>query len=151
MLGEQRWVWATLGAIFLIFSIHFSPALRRIFSYRYAVFFGSISFPVYLIHSFFMRTVLVWIIHGFIPQTLGFMTYVYDAIGMVLWMGLLIRVSVLWRDRIDASFGVFTEWIENVMLGKRSLMEPIRTVQEKVPNFYHVTQPADCEQKESKV
>jgi peptidoglycan/LPS O-acetylase OafA/YrhL len=151
MIGEQRWVWATLGAIFLIFSIHFSPRLRRIFSYHHAVFFGSISFPVYLIHSFFMRTVLVWIIHGFIPQTLGFMTYVYNAIGMIVWMALLIRVSMFWRDRIDGWCAVFTEWIEDVMLGKKSLMELAQAILEKVPNLSRGAQPVDTEQKESKV
>src|SRR5271155_1673306 len=80
---HYRWAYTQIGAIFLIFAIHFSPLLRRIYSIRPAVFFGSISFAVYLTHSFLMRSVLVWVVHGVLPQS-------SDDVGWLIWVFLRI-------------------------------------------------------------
>jgi hypothetical protein len=79
-----------------------------------------------------MQTTLVWTIYGLIPRFPLFTHTVLNAIAMVLWMALLTYLSVLWRDRIDASCAVFTQWIEDIMLGKRQLLGDISISREKV-------------------
>jgi hypothetical protein len=73
-----------------------------------------------------MRTVLVWIIYGIIPQSPWALRMLLGAIGMVSWLAGVMFLSVLWRDRLDAAAGVFTQWVEEVCLGKKSLMGSVR-------------------------
>jgi hypothetical protein len=47
-------------------------------------------------------------------------------IGMVGWLAGVMYLSVLWRDRLDAAAGVFTQWVEEVCLGKKNLMGSVR-------------------------
>jgi len=92
-----------------------------------------------------MRSVLVWIVHGLIPQSeegwrrisnqhettlesagyafpiglsFSFLTASATVIAFVLWLGLVMYLSKLWRDHIDGYCARFTQWIEDVMLGK---------------------------------
>jgi peptidoglycan/LPS O-acetylase OafA/YrhL len=109
----------------LIFAIHFSPSLRRIFSHPYAVFFGSISFPVYLIHAFLMRSVLVWVIYGMVPEGPLFLRYFLNAAAFVGYLGMVTWLSVLWRDRIDSACVLITQWVEEVVVGKKTIIGSI--------------------------
>lgn len=123
--GELRWAYSYVGGLLLILSIHFTPRLRQVLSFRYAVFYGSISFPVYLIHSFLMRTVLVWVVYGLIPESPWLIRAVLNTIAFVVWMTLLTYLSVLWRDKVDVSTGVFTQWVEDIMVGKKTILGSI--------------------------
>lgn len=105
--------------------MHFSPILRSIFSVRWAVFLGSVSFAVYLIHSFLMRSVLTWVIHGLIPQfaTAGLISFTLRAIAFPAWMLMVIVLATIWRNRVDSWAGLLTVWVEEVMLGKRGIWD----------------------------
>src|SRR5579859_6592629 len=115
IVGEHRWAFSVIGSAILIFAIHFSTALRRKFSHPYAVFFGSISFPVYLIHSFLMRSVLVWVVHGMIPKGPLLLRYLLNTAAFLGYLGMVTWLSVLWRDRIDSACIWITQWVEEVM------------------------------------
>jgi hypothetical protein len=94
---------------------------------------------MYLIHSFMMRSLLAWVVYGLIPDSTGLVGRVSDyeedrvpksilwsmvtAITMASWLALVMYLSVLWRDRLDPLFGTAAQWVENVMLGKKSLLE----------------------------
>jgi peptidoglycan/LPS O-acetylase OafA/YrhL len=126
---HYRWAYTQIGAVFLVFAIHFSPLLRRIYSFRPAVFFGSISFAVYLTHSFLMRSVLVWVVHGVLPQSseeAGWLIWVFlRTLAYVSWIALVIFISTVWRDNVDTFAMTAAQWSEEVVLGQRSPFDTI--------------------------
>jgi peptidoglycan/LPS O-acetylase OafA/YrhL len=140
-IGEYEWAYTLIGTVVFIFAIQFSSFLRQLLSSRIAVFLGSISFPMYLLHSFLMRSVLVWVIYGVIPDSGGLVRRPMDfgeypveksafwtivtGVSMLAWFGLLVYVSVLWRDQLDGSFVALAKWSEEVMLGKASVLASI--------------------------
>src|SRR6202035_5572729 len=78
LIVDLKWAFPLLSTLILLLSIHFSSTLRRVLSHRWFVFLGSISFPMYLIHSFMMRSVLVWVIYGLIPESGGIVRRMND-------------------------------------------------------------------------
>jgi hypothetical protein len=46
---------------------------------------------------------------------------VVTVVAMGLWFALLTILSVLWRDKLDGYFLKFSQWGEEVMLGKKDL------------------------------
>jgi hypothetical protein len=84
------------------------------------VFFGSISFPVYLIHSFLMRSVLVWVVFGIIPEGPWILRYFFMTVAFSGYFAMVTYFSVLWRDRIDSACAAVTQFIESVMVGKKT-------------------------------
>jgi len=83
-----------------------------------------------------MRSVLTWIIYGFIPDSGGLARRESDwdadppeksafwtlitALSYVTWGLLLMYLSTLWRDKLDGHFVKIAQMAEEVMLGKRS-------------------------------
>jgi len=135
----RNWAIIMVGSWLLIFCIHFSPTLRSIFAHPHFVFLGSISFGMYLIHGFLMRSTLAWIMYGLLPEPDGAgsrvnsdvhrLTWdVIDSIIFMLWMIPLIYLSKLWRDYVDPMCIKFALVAEEVFLGKRALLETIGAV-----------------------
>jgi hypothetical protein len=58
---------------------------------------------------------------------------VVTALVMASWLGLLIYLSTLWRDRLDVYFTSFAQWGEDVMLGKKHLLQVIENYKISVP------------------
>jgi peptidoglycan/LPS O-acetylase OafA/YrhL len=124
--------------MFFIFAIHFSPILRKFLSHPYAVFLGSISFPMYLIHSFMMRSFATWVMYGLLPSApgliarygvgrppIGFQVIIgglVDVLALSGCLALLMYLSTVWRDRLDSLCVSFAWWVEQVMTGKKSLL-----------------------------
>jgi peptidoglycan/LPS O-acetylase OafA/YrhL len=127
LLGECRWAYAFFGAYILLFAIHFSPGLRRLFSHPIAVFYGSISFPLYLIHGFLMRSVLVWVVFGLLPPapegTGWYIWALLRLVAFVSWFAFITYLSMLWRDRVDKISMHAAQWSEEYMLGKNSFVD----------------------------
>lgn len=135
-----------VGSWLFIFAIHFSPLLRHFLSYPFFVFLGSISFGMYLIHGFLLRSTLVWIIYGILPETESWVRRVggngqqlsqqrfqliWDIINtiiFVLWMIPLVYLSKMWRDRVDPVCIKFAQWGEEVLLGKRDFSRTINDI-----------------------
>jgi hypothetical protein len=143
--GEYTWAMPLVGSWLFIFAIHFSPTLRHFLSYPSFVFLGSISFGMYLIHGFLMRSTLVWIIYGFLPETEGWVRRVgghgqlsehrfrlvwdiLNSIIFILWMFPLVYLSKLWRDRVDPFCIKFAQWGEQVLLGKREFSKTVTAI-----------------------
>ena len=95
---------------------------------------------MYLIHSFLMRSVLVWVIYGLIPDSGGIVRRLSDygseteidseksifwsfitVVAMGLWFCLLTVLSVLWKDKLDGYFMRFSQWGEEIMLEGKGL------------------------------
>src|SRR5579864_1814278 len=120
-----------VGASLFILSIHFSRFLREGLSNRLLLFLGSISFPLYLLHGIMMKTILSWILYGILPhqwlKTNEDEQFIRNVQGLVfiLWMGVLIFVTTIWRDLVDRWSVNFARRISDVSAKKRDLSKEI--------------------------
>lgn len=67
-----------------------------------------------------MRSVLVWVIFGFIPEGPRPLRYVLMTASFAAYFGLVTVLSILWRDIIDPACANITAYIESVMVGKKT-------------------------------
>lgn len=137
--AEKMRFWPTLGAQLFVFTIVMSPHLRRFLSHRWFLWLGKISFPLYLLHGSFMRSVLAWLLfsrqqiteieeegqkHMRYPLP-GVPTFV---IVMPVFFVILFTATHFWAVKVEPYFGVMTKTAEDIMFGKseRSSALPIR-------------------------
>ena len=138
--------WPSLGAQLVMLSVIFSPNLRRILTHRYLLWLGRVSFPLYLLHGTFMRSLLAWVLYGGRPtveteewdDTLK-EHYKVNRIPaprpliflfvLPLWALVVLSVTHLWADNVEPWFGVMTKKCEDTMFGRqgRSFTLPVRT------------------------
>ena len=69
-----------------------------------------------------MRSVLVWVIHGLIPEGPLLLRYLLNTAAFLGYLGMVSWLSVLWRDRIDSACVLITQWVEEVMVGKKTVL-----------------------------
>ena len=71
-----------------------------------------------------MRSLLSWVIYGLIPQSeeRWLITYCFNTIGFGLWITFISYLATLWRDRLDVAVIAWTQYIEEVALGKKPLI-----------------------------
>ncbi|KAL8642332.1 MAG: hypothetical protein Q9228_000954 [Teloschistes exilis] len=137
--AEKMRFWPTLGAQLFVFTIVMSPHLRRFLSHRWFLWLGKISFPLYLLHGSFMRSVLAWLLfsrqqiteieeegqkHMRYPLP-GVPTFVFV---MPVFFVILFTATHFWAVKVEPYFGVMTKTAEDIMFGKseRSSALPIR-------------------------
>ncbi|SLM39734.1 Acyltransferase 3 [Lasallia pustulata] len=137
--------WPTLGAQIVTLSVIFSPALRRMLSHRFLLWLGKVSFPLYLLHGTFMRSLLAWVLYGGrltveteewddnvkehyrvnripAPRPLVFFFV------LPLWAVVVLSATHLWAVNVEPWFGVITAKCEDMMFGRegRSTALPVR-------------------------
>jgi len=105
---------------------------------------------MYLLHGLLLRSLLVWLLYGVIPKESvhehaqmneegrivattvksepAYIWTLAKPVVLVLWFGLLICLSVVWRDRVDTINSRFTKAMEEIMAGKRPLLQRKETV-----------------------
>lgn len=121
--------WASIGALILLFAIIISPHLRILLSCPPLIWLGKVSFPIYLLHGIFMRTMLAWFTFaGQTPKPFesnGTTIYRYGQpsafriwISIILSMGTMLLASHYWADNIEPIFGKITKRVEEKMFGK---------------------------------
>ena len=132
--------WPTIGASLLCFAIIMSPHLRKLLSRRPLVWLGKISFPLYLLHGTFMRTILAWLL--FARQHLvemeernGEETFVvkkYPLPGlptflvvMPIFFPILFFATHMWANKVEPHFGAITKTVEDICFGKRDAGKPL--------------------------
>ena len=131
----------------LIVSIMFSPLLRRLLSHPSVVYLGSISFPLYLLHGTWIRLFLTWILYQFLPR-FSFLHVIeyrpgFDqdiqvfmacpsiickfvvAVVFCFWLASLLLFCRIWKQYVDVLGVQCSRWAEDVVLGKRGLIENI--------------------------
>jgi hypothetical protein len=141
IVGQPDRVVAAFAGIGFILSIMFSPSLKRFFSHPIFVFFGGISFPLYLLHGTFIRIPLAWAIFKLLPSlpwlaVLGqsqetneskiirhectSVTCVSSALLIwLIWFAALVLFCRFWKNRVDIYGVSFSRWGEDVVMGKR--------------------------------
>ncbi|KAL8841215.1 MAG: hypothetical protein Q9170_001004 [Blastenia crenularia] len=127
--AELMRFWPTIGAQMLAFSIVMSPHLRRALSRPWLLWLGKISFPLYLLHGSFMRSILAWLLFSRqslteieeegkkyrrypLPSTPTFL------VVMPIFFGILFIATHFWATKVEPHFGIITKTAEDVMFGK---------------------------------
>jgi peptidoglycan/LPS O-acetylase OafA/YrhL len=122
---DIRRFWDHLGAGTVLIGIFFSRNARKVLTSPVFNFLGRVSFPVYLLHNTFIKTVLTWMIY--LPSAMnppknekgeqmdlrrGTTTHLFIAIGVFYY--LLYRSALLWVQHVDPMCGkvvnVATRW-----------------------------------------
>ena len=126
--------WPTIGAQLLILAAVLSPHIRLALSHRWLLWLGKISFPLYLLHGSFMRSILSWLI--FARESLKEMeersaenTYIVMRyplpsiptfiIVMPIFFLILFSATHVWAVKVEPYFGVITKKAEDLMFGKQ--------------------------------
>jgi len=134
--------WGSIGAIFLIMGIIFSPHARQLLSAKPLTWLGSVSFPVFLLHPLFMQIVMPLFAFSSeyfmvqlevkIDEDTGSQTFLevprfkQRGVGMigvavVVTLACTIGVSHLWMLKVEPMFGRITKWCEGIMTGRQEI------------------------------
>ena len=131
--------WPAVGGMLLCFTIIMSPHLRKALSHRVFLWLGKISFPLYLLHGSFMRSILAWML--FANQDLTemeerngadvFVTMKYPLpssttfyIVIPIFFPILFTATHLWAAKVEPHFGAITKKAEEVLCGKKDTARP---------------------------
>lgn len=129
--------WPAVGAQLLIATIICSPHLRRALSHKWFLWLGKISFPLYLLHGTFIRTVLAWLLtaNQSIAQVRDDDGLIYSRypmpgaatflIVMPVWFIILFSCTHVWALKLEPWFGVITKEAETMMFGKKDRPPPL--------------------------
>lgn len=133
--------WPTMGALLLCLTIVMSPHLRRALSHRVLLWLGKISFPLYLLHGSFMRSILAWLLFANsalveMEERDGAETYVVMryplpdyptfVVVMPIFFAVLFGATHVWANRVEPHFGTVTKRLEEVMMGKETALPVVR-------------------------
>ena len=152
--NHQR-TYSTLGGSLLILALLLSPFLRNLFSHRYLVFLGGISYALYLLHATLIRSLLSYLIYS-IPRSSEQLVAVVNEQGehirtitMVIqvsrvwavvrsfafaaWLVGLVLLAHVWTKKVDGFSLSFAKWLEEVVSGKRGVFERIGGVRMGFP------------------
>jgi peptidoglycan/LPS O-acetylase OafA/YrhL len=109
---DIRRYWDHLGAAFVLLGIFFSRNARKLLASPVFNFLGRVSFPVYLLHNTFIKSVLTWMIY--LPSAMnpprnekgeqqdlqrGSTTHILIAIAIFYYI--LYRSAALWVKHVD--------------------------------------------------
>ena len=67
-----------------------------------------------------MRSVIVWVVFGFIPEGPWLLRYVLMTTSFAAYFAMVTFLSMLWRDIIDPVCATVTAYIDSVMVGKKT-------------------------------
>lgn len=110
--SDVRRYWDHLGASTVLLGIFFSARARKILTSPVFNFLGRVSFPVYLLHNTFIKSVLTWMIY--LPSAMnpprnekgeqqdlrrGSTTHIFIAVAVFYY--LLYRSAALWIKHVD--------------------------------------------------
>jgi len=117
--ADVRRYWDHLAAASVLLGVFFSRNGRRVLTSPVFNFLGRVSFPVYLTHNTFMKTVLVWMVYfpaalnpkrndkgEMIDLRRGSKTHM--AISLVIFYYILYKCASLWVAHIDPWCGKIT-------------------------------------------
>ncbi|KAF2012066.1 hypothetical protein BU24DRAFT_269048 [Aaosphaeria arxii CBS 175.79] len=125
---DIRRFWDHLGASFILLGVFFSRNARHVLTSPVFNFLGRVSFPVYLLHNTFIKTVLTWMIY--LPSAMNPPknekgermdlqrgSPAHMAIAILLFYYILYRSAALWVQYVDPLCAKATNAAVNWALG----------------------------------
>ena len=118
--------WVSLGCLVFILGIILSQPIQKALSIAPMVWLGKISFPLYLLHGTFIRSLFAWIL--FAGQELSpsardenvlkypLPSNIWIAFSVICLMLPLLISCHLWIKYLEPCFDQMTLWMESVML-----------------------------------
>lgn len=110
--ADVRRFWDSVGASTVLLGIFFSRNARRVLTSPVFNFLGRVSFPVYLLHNTFIKSVLTWMVY--LPSAMhpavndkgepmdlqrGSTTHIFLAVAVYYY--LLYRTAAFWVSHVD--------------------------------------------------
>ena len=130
---ELHRTWGSMGALLLVLGLLLSPQCRRVLAAKPFVWLGKVSFPIYLLHGIFVRSVMAWLAFQRTPREFktdngNVLRYpqrsepaIYFAIAFS--MGLMLVASHFWALKVEPWFGRFTKMAEEATIANRASPE----------------------------
>ncbi|KAH0345529.1 hypothetical protein KCU83_g7708, partial [Aureobasidium melanogenum] len=117
--GEDYRFWHCLGAMIMLYSTSLDSRLQFLFNNALSRYLGNISFALYLVHGFTLKTIGYVSVYGFWQITGKETLFQYES-GFVLGGMIVIPLTVWFADLfwrfIDIPIVKFTRWFENSLL-----------------------------------
>lgn len=66
-----------------------------------------------------------------IPSTPSILRYSLNTIAFIGYLALVTHLSILWNKYIDTACGKFTQWLEEVMLGRKTFLGTVIEMQDR--------------------
>lgn len=109
--------WPGIGAQMLCAAILYSPSMRTALSHRYLLWLGALSFPLYLLHGPFLRSLMTYMIFlpswwNGSPSPIPVPGTPMIAIMLPIFFAILLVVVKLWAVHVEPYFGVMTDRFE---------------------------------------
>ncbi len=127
---ELERAWGSVGSTLFLLAVLASPHARRAFSHPWLRWLGSISFPIYLLHGLFLRTVLTWLVFGGADPEPTQIDVNGSPMDVALYpqpgsLRILVSIAVMtplllvaahwWNARVEPLFGRITRAAEELM------------------------------------
>lgn len=129
--AELSRAWGSVGTSLMLLGILYLPPLQASLSHPFLVWMGKVSFSIFLIHSFLIRSVFCWMLYGYsVPvETTGedgtiHVGHLPPAKGINLliicciFFPLLYFMGHLWTAHVESRCTELAQWLEDRMVGK---------------------------------
>jgi peptidoglycan/LPS O-acetylase OafA/YrhL len=102
-------LWHTIGALFLVAGVVGSASASRFFNHRIPVYFGRVSFSIYLLH--FPLLLSLGLRTAQFGQYLGMDNWLYALLALVVWLAVLLSLAEIFYRFVDAPSMRIASWI----------------------------------------
>lgn len=136
--AELSRTWGSVGTTLMLLGMLYLPPLQASLSHPFLVWMGKVSFSIFLIHSFLVRSVFCWMLYGYSApvETIGEDGTVHvgrlkPASGLniliicCIFFPLLYLLGHLWAVHVESRCTELAQWLEDRMTGKDSHLDRV--------------------------
>ncbi len=128
--------WGSIGTSLILVGLLYLPAAQAFLSHPFLCWMGKVSFSVFLIHSFLIRSVFSWMLYGCsVPlETIGEDGRVHvgrlpaaNGINLMvmytIFFPLLYFAAHLWTNHVESRCAELAEWVEDRITDTNDLQD----------------------------
>ena len=144
--GDKYKPWVSLGSLILVLGVTLSPSAQSMLSLPIMVWLGKISFPLYLLHGTFVRSLFAWVLfwgqelrpwrHD--PQVLKYPlpSASWITFSVICFFIPLLLCCHLWVKHVEPLCDRATLWMEEIMLCKENPESQLRQGSFKTSSWF---------------